>query len=328
MRPIHSSRALAAAAGAAAALLLVPPAGAEPEIRTIHLKSGGLIQGEILREKADRIIVDLGFDLLAVPVDAIDRIVDAAEPPLATEETGDLYRVEAGREELTVEENVARCGEAVVEVRTPTNLGSGFVIHPSGYVITNDHVISGEHRITVTLFEQREGELRRVPFDEIRIVASHRHADLALLEIGELGDRSLPYVPLGESDRLRQGEAVFAVGSPLGFDRTVSKGIVSLKNRALGGRLYIQSTAQINPGNSGGPLFNMRGEVVGVNNMKISAMGVEGMSFSIPSSVLKSFLKNRDAFAFDMRHPNSGFRYNEPPLPSEARAEGSEGGDE
>ena len=81
----------------------------------------------------------------------------------------------------------------------------------------------------------------------------------------------------------------------------------------IGGRLYLQTTTQINPGNSGGPLFNMRGEVIGVNNMKIAAIGAEGLGFAISLNVLKSFLDNRDAYAFDPRNPNTGFRYLKPP---------------
>lgn len=311
------------------ALLLFPCvsrlAGAAAERATILLKNGATIRGEILRKGADRVIVDLGFTVLEVPSDRIDRITTSPGKE-KIRETGDLYRVEEGREELTVEENVDRCAEAVVEVRTPTGLGSGFIIDPAGYVITNDHVIAGERKITITLFESSERELRRVPFEKARVVATHPQADLALLKIEDPGGRTLPWVPLGDSERLRQGETLFAIGSPLGFDRTVSQGIVSLRNRPLRGRLYIQSTTQINPGNSGGPLFNLKGEVVGINNMKIAAMGVEGMSFAVPSSVLREFLRNRDAFAFDARHPNSGFRYNEPPRPPanppESRGEG------
>jgi serine protease Do len=106
---------------------------------------------------------------------------------------------------------------------------------------------------------------------------------------------------------------VFAIGSPLGLDRTVSEGIISVANRVINGRLYLQTTTQINPGNSGGPLFNLKGEVVGVNNMKISAVGAEGLGFSISSNTLKSFIDNRDAYAFDPRNPNAGFRYLSPP---------------
>ena len=85
--------------------------------------------------------------------------------------------------------------------------------------------------------------------------------------------------------------------------------------------MYIQTTTQINPGNSGGPLFNLKGEVVGVNNMKIVSVGAEGLGFAIPTANLKLFLRNREAFAFDPANPNSGFRYNRPPRPASQPAQ-------
>jgi serine protease Do len=114
---------------------------------------------------------------------------------------------------------------------------------------------------------------------------------------------------------------VFAVGSPLGLDRTVSTGIISLTNRVIRGRLFIQTTTEINPGNSGGPLFNLKGEVVGINDLKLVGIGLEGLNFAIPVSTLKEFLHNRSAFAFDPRNPNAGFRYNRPPV--DPRPEGT-----
>ena len=121
---------------------------------------------------------------------------------------------------------------------------------------------------------------------------------------------------MGSSTDLKQGERVFAIGSPLGLERSVSEGIVSLRNRIISDRLHVQTTAEISPGNSGGPLFNYRGEVVGVNNMKVVAQGAEGLGFSIPVDSLKNFLINRDAYAFDPRNPNAGFRYTTPPIES------------
>src|SRR6185295_5227852 len=118
------------------------------------------------------------------------------------------------------------------------------------------------------------------------------------------------YVALGDSDNLAVGERVFAVGSPLGLERTVTEGIVSTKTRQFQGELYIQTTAQINPGNSGGPLFNLRGEVVGVTNMKVFG---EGLAFAIPGDNVKRFLKNRDSFAYDTDNPSNPYRYLEPP---------------
>ena len=287
------------------------------EVSRIVLRNGSEIKGEILRKKSDRIVVDLGFTVVSVPMDEVLTITEVTEDRPAGDlpEAGDIFWHAPDQEELTVKENLARCGEAVVEIRTPTSLGSGFIIDPLGYVVTNDHVIAGEHKISVTVFRTTERDLVKVRFNDVSIVATNPQADLVLLKIGDPGAEPLASVPLGDSAVVRQGQAVFAVGSPLGLERSVSQGIVSLKNRPIDGRLFIQSTAQLNPGNSGGPLFNLRGEVVGVNNLKIVAAGVEGLNFSIAVSALRDFLVNRDAFAFDPRNPNSGFRYNEPPVP-------------
>jgi serine protease Do len=301
---------------AAAALLTATPLLA---LSTVQLKNGSSLRGDILAEKADRIVVDLGFTVVTVPRDEIDRIAaETVAPSGAAEATaGDLYRVAVNPAVLPVKENVARVGEAVVQIRTPTGLGSGFIVDSAGYIITNEHVIAGEYTITVTQFRRgAAGGLDKVQFNKVRIVALDARLDLALLKIEDAGDTVFPTVPLGDSAALTDGQTVFAIGSPLGLDRTVSQGIIGSRNRPLDGQLYIQTTAQINPGNSGGPLFNLRGEVVGVNNMKAMQIGVEGLNFAIPVGVLKNFLSNRDAFAFDPRNPNAGFRYLAPPRPT------------
>ncbi len=291
---------------------------------TIHLHGGAEITGDIVLRKADTLIVDLGFRVIEIPADEVSSIAASDAGLTAAPESFDLYETEPGRTEISVKENIGRCGEAVVQVRTPTGLGSGFVIHPSGYVVTNQHVISGEHQISVTLFRQGENELEQVHFTHVRIVAMDSWSDIALLKIEDTGDRTFVTAPLGSYDELRQGQSVFAVGSPLGLDRSVSEGIISLTNRLIEGRLLIQTTTEVNPGNSGGPLFNLRGEVIGVNDLKLIGLGVEGLSFAIQVSTLKDFLRNRDAFAFDPRHPNAGFRYLSPPRHST----GSHGKDE
>jgi serine protease Do len=224
-----------------------------------------------------------------------------------------LYREEIGSAEKSLRKLVAELGEAVVMVRTPIGLGSGFMIHPDGYLVTNDHVIAGERRLSVTMFRRTREELIKDTFDNVRIVASGGNVDLALLKIEGVKEKKFPTVPLGRSEDLRQGDRVFAIGNPLGLERSVSEGIVSLRNRIIQSRLHVQTTAEINPGNSGGPLFNYRGEVVGVNNLKIVSTGAEGLGFAIPVRDLKTFLMNRDAYAFDPRNPNAGFRYNSPP---------------
>ncbi|MBE2215167.1 MAG: trypsin-like peptidase domain-containing protein [Opitutaceae bacterium] len=287
---------------------------------TVQLKNGAEIVGEVLDRRTERVVVDLGFTVVSIPAGEIVRIVArGADQPERDSSSGDaLFRTAVNPQVATVQENVARLAAAVVQIRTPSGLGSGFVIHPDGYVVTNEHVIAGEYEITVTVYERAGDAMEKAQFTDVRILALDPRLDLALLKIESSEKRPFVSVPVGESQVIEGGETVFAIGSPLGLERTVSQGIVSLKNRPLGGQLYIQTTTQINPGNSGGPLFNLRGEVVGVNNMKAMMVGVEGVNFAIPSATLKAFLRNRDAFAFDTRNPNAGFRYLEPPRPARA----------
>ena len=287
-------------------------------IHSIELRDGSGVRGAIVLERPDMYYVDLGFDVVAVPKDVVVSLgeVDSVSGEVAAaalvEDT--LYRVAGHRADQPILEWVDQLGEAVALVQTPTGLGSGFVIHADGYVVTNDHVIAGEHRISVTIFREGERELSKVTYDNVRIVATSTELDLALLKIEPETEETFRSVTLAAgAGRVREGQTVFAIGSPLGLDRTVSEGIISVANRVIGGRLYLQTTTQINPGNSGGPLFNLSGEVVGVNNMKIAAVGAEGLGFSISSRVVKSFLDNRDAYAFDPRNPNAGFRYLSPP---------------
>lgn len=314
-RPCRTSVAVSLAALLAASV--TAPVSA---ISTIKLKSGAGIEGDILTERADRVVVDLGFTVLTVPKDEIESVRAENAKTAAVEDTSDLYRTAANQPTLTVNENVDRVSEAVVQVRTPVGLGSGFIIHPSGYIMTNEHVVAGEYMISVTQFRRGTAELEKVTFNKVHIVALDSKLDLALLKIDDPAATNLPTVPLGDTNTVTEGQTVFAIGSPLGLDRTVSQGIVSSRNRPMEGQLYIQTTTQINPGNSGGPLFNLRGEVVGVSNMKAMIAGIEGLNFAIPVSVVKTFLRNRDAFAFDPRNPNSGYRYLEPPRPVKAAA--------
>lgn len=286
----------------------------------IELKGGGGVRGEVVLERPEVYYLDVGFTVLEVPKEAVAemRAVDPAQgggsgPGAEAEDR--LYRVGEDRRNRPIRHWVDVFGEAVTLVQTPTGLGSGFLVHPAGYVVTNDHVIAGEHRISVTVFEQGERALTRRTHENVRIVATSSELDLALLKIETEEPETFETVVLASEDAVREGQTVFTIGSPLGLDRTVSEGIISVANRVINGRLYLQTTTQINRGNSGGPLFNLRGEVVGVNNMKIAAAGAEGLGFSISSWILKSFLDNRDAYAFDPRNPNAGFRYLRPPEP-------------
>jgi serine protease Do len=222
-----------------------------------------------------------------------------------------LYRTaRGGGAERTVRELVSQLGEAVVQVRTPGGLGSGFFLNDEGYLITNFHVIEGETQIGIEVYHQRNGQLERKVYKQVRIVAMNKFQDLALLKVDDKDAPKFAFVPLGDSDQLAVGERVFAIGSPLGLERTVTEGIVSTKTRQFQGELYLQTTAQINPGNSGGPLFNLHGEVTGVTNMKIFG---EGIGFAIPVENVKYFLRHRDAYAYDTDNPSNPFRYLEPP---------------
>ena len=282
----------------------------------VELKNGASVSGELVRKNSEYLLLDLGFDFLKIPRAHCSKIVNSKLLPTESNnvQSDDLYFQNPNANIQSLGKLVNRLGESVVMIRTPIGLGSGFIIHPDGYVITNDHVVAGERIISITRFRNGKNELIKENYDNVRIVATGGNIDLALLKIDGLPKNvKFPSVPLGNSEELKQGERVFAIGSPLGLERSVSEGIVSLRNRIIQSRLHIQTTAEISPGNSGGPLFNYRGQVVGVNNMKVVSTGAEGLGFSIPVRQLKTFLENRDAFAFDPRNPNAGFRYNSPP---------------
>lgn len=294
-------------------LLIVPASG-----DVLHLGNGRKIEGEVLKETPESLFVDVGFAVIAVPRKEILRREKVAEEgdvaETVTESKDALFRT-ADRKEMSVKDNVARVGSAVALVSTPSGLGSGFIIHPDGYLVTNDHVIQDERDITVTLFEKTETGFQRKKYEDVKIVAMNAYVDLALLKIEGAGP--FPAVPLGRTDSITAGQSVFAIGNPLGLERSVSEGIVSTLNRPFEGLTYIQTTTQINPGNSGGPLFDLRGQVVGVTNMTI--LMAEGLGFAIPVDRVIWFLRNRDAFLFDKDNPNTGFRYLSPPSKQEER---------
>jgi len=158
------------------------------------------------------------------------------------------------------------------------SLGSGFIISSDGYMLTNAHVVEAADEITIKLNDKREFKAK--------VIGADRRTDIALLKIDATG---LPAVTIGDPKRLRVGEWVAAIGSPFGFESTVTAGIVSAKGRSLPQENFvpfIQTDVAVNPGNSGGPLFNMRGEVVGINSQIYSRTGgFMGLSFAIPIDV-------------------------------------------
>jgi serine protease Do len=169
-------------------------------------------------------------------------------------------------------------GEAPSRPFQTESLGSGFIISDDGYVLTNHHVVAEADEVIVKLSDRRQLIAK--------VIGTDPASDLALLKI-EAGD--LPTVRIGDVSKLKVGEWVLAIGSPFGFDHSVTAGIVSAKRRSLGSEQYvpfIQTDVAINPGNSGGPLFNLKGEVVGINSQIYSRTGgYMGLSFAIPVDV-------------------------------------------
>lgn len=171
-----------------------------------------------------------------------------------------------------------RFGSPMPREQETHSLGSGFLISADGYILTNAHVVDAADKITVRLTDQREFKAR--------VIGADRRTDVALIKIEATG---LPKVVQGDPAQLRVGEWVLAIGSPFGFDSSVTAGIVSGKGRSLQQENFvpfIQTDVAINPGNSGGPLFNMKGEVVGINSQIYSRSGgYMGLSFAIPIDV-------------------------------------------
>ncbi len=309
-------------------------AGAPAAAEEIVLKSGATVSAKIVKRTDDTVFVDIGPTIVSIPLKDVREIVESA--PAAKDGAGESEGVASGGdapgerrhgiyytadlEPGSVKEKADAVAEAVVKVVCPGKSGSGFIIDErEGFLMTNFHVIEGDRDISVVIYEKHDGELRRVTLDKVRIVAFNPFFDLALLKIEDrvpTGSESKEPVTLkkcylGDIAGVKPGDGVFAIGNPLGLERTVSEGIVSNDSTAISGLIYIQTTAAINPGNSGGPLFNDRGEVIGITSLKV--IGGEGLGFAIPVNLVKDFLKNRAAFAFDKDNANSGIRYFQPP---------------
>lgn len=276
----------------------------------ITLRSGGTIQAPLLKDTSDSVVADLGFNVLRIPrqeiLSILDRVAESSSP---TAGTNRLYTTRAPAQ-VTMAEAVEQYAPSVVIVKTATGLGSGFFINKGGDLVTNFHVIQGEKHIAVTRFIQDGNILRRVVYKDVDIVATAPFHDLAVLRIKEF-DTDITPILFSPAENLKIGEPVFAIGNPLGLERTVTGGVLSQTHRNFGGILYLQVDAPINPGNSGGPLFNARGQVIGVINMGVPSM--EGLNFAIPARHLKYILDHIDAFAYDATNPESGYFYPDPP---------------
>ena len=202
----------------------------------VELKDAASITGRILAEKDEHIAVDVGYTVLMIPRDAITNITtDEPEtenepavpagpnttPPASAEVAGSLYsNPGALREDKTVRGLGTTLGEAGVQVRAASGVGSGFFINEDGYLITNFHVIEGETQISIEVYHNKDGQLDRQSYKQVRIIAMNKFADLALLKVEDKNAPKFSWVLLSDAASLSVGDRVFAIGSPLGLERT------------------------------------------------------------------------------------------------------------
>ncbi len=297
-----------------AVLAICMPAFGEDRM-LIELVDGTHIEGQVLKSDAERVHISLGHQVITLRREQIKRMVDpeGEGEPVREVRSFALYMTGQGVQK-SIAAHSAELGAAVVTVKTPAGLGTGWFCHPDGYVVTNAHVIANERSVSIATFVKTGERLEKKVFQQVKILALNEEIDLALLKIEEEIDIEVPQLYIGDSSHVQEGDPVFTIGNPMGLERSTSEGTVSKTNRSFGGRLYIQTTAPISPGNSGGPLFNMRGEVIGVTNMGYLFM--DGLGFAVPSRYVQEFLDNVEAFAFDPDNPNTGIKYMEAPVVS------------
>lgn len=282
------------------------PTVVSTEVEVLDLGNGCRLQGRVLRTTEQAIFLDIGYDVLKVPTAAVVRreTVDGGK-------RGGIVRerlwARAELPERSVAEGAKWMGEAVVKIEAAGGQGSGFVTHADGWIVTNFHVVEREVEVDVVVYPVGKNGFEPRTIRKCKVAAINPNMDLALVKMEPPADLQLKTVYLGESDSMQVGDTVYAIGAPIGLDRTVSSGIISVTNRTFEGRCHFQITTPINPGNSGGPLFNLRGEVVGVNSA--GYRGFQGLNFAIPAKYVIDFLQNRDAFALDGSRSENGVHY-------------------
>ncbi len=279
----------------------------------VRLQGDTEVQGHILKQTEQRLWIDIGPEVISIGMDQIiDVIRNTGEGNEDTVDKTRLFRTSKVLAELSPREQARRVGASVIKVSTPGGLGSGVLLNEDGFAITNAHVIQGETDLRATVWlPQDDGTLKRTTIEDVEIMAVNNHLDLALLLISHPRGEPFDFSVLESEESIAVGQTVFAIGNPYGLERSMSQGVISTKQRSFDGLTYIQTDAAINPGNSGGPLFNTQGEVVGITNMGLLA--AESLNFAIPTRYVKDFIRNREAFAYDEKNPNSGHKYLVPP---------------
>ena len=288
----------------------------------VTMQGGAEITAELLKQSAAGVVLDLGHDVVSVPADRVlnVEVLDDDGQVVAVAEEAGIYEV--GRLPVSpVPDLVKRFGNSVAMVRSAQGAGSGFFISRQGHLVTNYHVVERQRRLFVSIFHPTAQGFERLEFKQVRILAMHPLRDLALLQV-DLSEHPNaviePVVFSSEPGATKVGDLVFTVGNPLGLERSVTQGIVSSTTRTIGHMRFLQTDASINPGNSGGPLFNARGELVGV--VCAGFVFFDGLAFGIPGDELESFLNNREAYLYDASQPQNGVRYLDPPFVGKSAA--------
>ena len=275
-------------------------------VEVLELGNGTRIQGRVLRATEQAIFIDVGYDVRKVPIASVLR-----RETVDGKRTGGVVHEKlwsrAELPERSVAEGAKLMGEAVVKIEAAGGQGSGFVTNADGWVVTNFHVVEREVEVDVVVYSLGKNGFEPRTVRKCKVAAINPNMDLALVKMEAPSDLQLKTIYLGDSDGMQVGDTVYAIGAPIGLDRTVSSGIISVTNRTFEGRCHFQITTPINPGNSGGPLFNLRGEVVGVNSA--GYRGFQGLNFAIPAKYVIDFLNNRDAFALDTTRSENGVHY-------------------
>lgn len=284
---------------------------------TVTLAGGAKITAPLLRKNDEGLVLDLGHDVLHIPARRVLEVAETKQPIKATAPTTERNRgiYTVGKlDAADVPELVRRFGDAVVMVKNSAGRGSGFLLSREGHLMTNYHVVEGSTKVQVELFRRTPQGYEKHELKRVRILALHPLRDLALLQIDvtELPEGLPAPAVLNDRADLRVGDLVFAIGNPLGLERSVTQGIVSSTTRRMGNLRMIQTDAAVNPGNSGGPLFNARGEVIGV--VCAGAVSFDGLAFGIPASDLIDFLVHRDTYLYDPAQPLNGVTYLPPPF--------------
>ncbi|MBT5365541.1 MAG: trypsin-like serine protease [Phycisphaerae bacterium] len=296
------------------ALLMIAISSAYADV--VYLHGGSEVHGNVIKRTDNTLWIDIGPKVIQINMTEIeDVLIDAEDIQSKKMNISSLFRTAEGLPELSPNVQAKRVGSSVIKVSTPGGLGSGVLLNGEGFAITNAHVIQSETDLRATVWiPQADGSLMRTTIEDVEIIAVNNHLDLALLLLKHPDDKPFEFSVLENAENIEVGEIVFAIGNPLGLERSMSQGVISTKHRSFDGLTYIQTDAAINPGNSGGPLFNSRGEVVGITNMGIAS--AESLNFAIPTRYVKDFIRNREAFAYDEKNPNSGHLYHVPPRPS------------